>query len=339
MFAEQFTRLSSTHTVPQGMKFDYWMSILRQSLWPVSEWNVTGDFKFELQEASLGCLTTMMETVTSHQSYRTRSDVERSGDRCYLLFANQEPWRVTHNSHSEHFLRGDCVLVDSQGELETHAPSGFHGVILKLPVGWVQSWLSNPDFLIGRRIAMDSKWGRAFSPIVSQLTPELAADPPLPPGVLADQLGAMLALIAGDADTRATSDLLGKIQDCIRQRCHEPQLTAVDVAATLDLPPRNLHRVLATKSLTFASELLEARVNVALQMLTSPSFCQLTNNEIAHRAGFLNVSHFTRVVRKRTGYTPLELRHPNVICISNADRPREFTRGFLPSRDDVVRPK
>jgi AraC-like DNA-binding protein len=308
MAAKESIQRSSTEAMPPGMRFDYWLSMLRQSLWPVSEWNVTGEFNFNLQEASLGCLTSMREEVSPHHSRRTRADVDGSRDRCYLLFANQHSWQVAHRGRLEKIPSGDCVLVDSQGELETVAPSGFRGIILKLPVDWLQTWVPNPESLVGGRIAKESRWGRVFSPIVSQLTPELAASPPLPSSVLVDQLGAVLGLIAHNAESRGMPDLLTKIQDCIRQRCSEPQLSAAEVAASLDVPPRILHRVLAANDLTFASQLIEARINVALQMLTSPSCTHLTTFEIARQSGFLSASHFARVVRKRTGRKPLELR-------------------------------
>jgi AraC-like DNA-binding protein len=140
------------------------------------------------------------------------------------------------------------------------------------------------------------------------LTPELAATPPLPHGVLVDQLGATLALIAGEAAAAAIPDLLNRVRQCIRERCSEPQLTADDVATALDIPARDLHRVLAGANQTFASLLLDERVDVAVQMLTSRSFRQRSIREIAAEAGFLMVSHFARAVRKRTGQTPMELR-------------------------------
>jgi len=201
------------------------------------------------------------------------------------------------------------VLVDSQGDLETMAPSGFDGVILKLPSGWLQTWLANPASIVGERIGADSKWGRVLAPIVRQFTPELAVAPPLPHGVLVDQLGAMLALIAGEAEQSAKPDLLRRIRDCICQRCSEPQLTAAGVAASLNIPPRMLHRVLAANGMTFASLLLDARISAARQILTSPSFMQLPTAEIARQAGFLSASYFARVVRERTGQTLQEWRH------------------------------
>ncbi|WP_162145347.1 helix-turn-helix transcriptional regulator [Rhizobium mesoamericanum] len=298
----------STGTVPPGMRFDYWMSILRQSLWPVSEWREIEDFTVDLAEASLGCLTSMTETISAHQSYRSKSDVERSGDRCYLLFANRLPWQVVHNGHNESYLSGDCVLVDSQGELETSAPSGFCGSIIKLPVGWLHSWLAEPELLVGRRIASDSKWGQSLSPIVSQITPEFVLASPLPQGLLVDQVGAMLSLIAGDAEARAMPELLKKIQSCIRERCSESKLTANDVATSINVPPRLLHSALAANSLTFGSLLHDARVDMALDMLTSRLCSKLPVAEIARRAGFGSASHFSQVLRKQTGHTPLELR-------------------------------
>jgi len=109
---------------------------------------------------------------------------------------------------------------------------------------------------------------------------------------LVDQVGALLALIAGEAEARAIPHLLDRIRDCVRDRCAEPRLTAADVAASRNVPPRILHRALAAKKLTFASLLLDARIGGALQMLTSPSFTQLAPGEIARRAGFLSASHF-----------------------------------------------
>jgi AraC-like DNA-binding protein len=144
--------------------------------------------------------------------------------------------------------------------------------------------------------------------MIRQLTPEYVIDSPLPQAVLVDQVGSVLALIAGDAGARPNADLLKKIHDCIRQRCSEPQLTAADVAASLQLPPKIVHRTLAASHQTFASQLLNARVEIALRLLGTPSSGKLTTVEIARRSGFVDEAHFARVMRRRTGHRPAELR-------------------------------
>ena len=250
----------------------------------------------------------MTETIGPSDAHRTARDVQNSRDRCYMLFANQSSWVVSHRGRNERCAPGEVVLVDSDGELLTSAQSGFQGGIIKVPVDWMRTWLGDPEFLVGRRIAWDSKWGPPFLRMVSEFTPELAAAPPLPPGVLVDQLGAMLALIAGDVEARTQSELRDKVRDCIRQRCSEPQLTGADIATSLDVPPRVVHRVLAASNMTFASELLDARIRLARQMLVSPSLVELPITEIAQQSGFSSASHFTRATRRSTGQTPQELR-------------------------------
>jgi len=225
-----------------------------------------------------------------------------------MLFANRSPWTVAHHGRSERTAPGEAVLVDSEGELLTSAPYGFQGNIIKVPVNWLRTWLPEPELLLGRRITWDSRWGHTFLAMVGQLSPELATASPVPHAVLVDQLGVTLALVSNDFETRAMPEMLKKVNDCIRQRCTEPNLTATDVAMSLQISSLLLHQVLAASNLTFASQLLAARTDVAMQMLTSRSFTGLTTSEVGRQAGFSTESHFTRVVRKRAGCTPRQLR-------------------------------
>ena len=310
MSAEQSIRHLSTRAVPAGYRLEYWMGLVRDSMWPVSEWRgAAQDLNVDLQEAPLGCLTSVLETATGlPHSRRTRGDVLNSAESCYCLFTTDERVDWAHNGHSARLHAGDLVLL-GQGEHDSYMPeSGFRSNILKLPAHWLESWLPDPKFLVGRKIARDSRWGRVLSPMVRQLTPEVAAAPPLPHEVLVDQLGTTLALIADENQVRSAPELFRRIQDCIRQRYVEQRLTAAQVAASLNLPSSTLHRALAANNATFASQLLDARVAAALEMLTSRSFEQLTTAEIARQTGFMSARYFTRVLRKRAGKTPSALR-------------------------------
>ena len=168
--------------------------------------------------------------------------------------------------------------------------------------------------LVARRIPGNSLWGLALSSYVSELSPDLVAAPPLPVSVLADQVGSLLALTASGlqsalfAYTPAVRSLYERAQECLAQRCTEVQLTAADVASSLDISVRTLHRVYAAAGETFGEKLIEAKAHVALRMLTSSLFNRVTTTEIGRRAGFLSASHFARVIRARTGRTPLHLR-------------------------------
>lgn len=302
-------RTFTTRPLPESDRFDFWMSVLANSLWQVTGWtDVAPGFNVDVQEASLGSLSTIQETISPHRARRSTLDVERSQERNFHLFVSDGPsWAFAHCGREERMNRGDVVMM-AEGEHETIVDNGFHGLIIKCPESWMQTWLPDPGCLVGRSIAHDSRWGRVLSPLVAQLTPEFVSDAPLPQAVIADQLGAVLTMVANDGEARAAIELPRRVRAAIRERCTEPALTANDVASTLGIEPRALHRALAAEHTTFANELLAARVDAARPLLTSHAGRQLSVAEVAARAGFRDERHFARTVRRRTGHTPLQLR-------------------------------
>lgn len=99
-----------------------------------------------------------------------------------------------------------------------------------------------------------------------------------------------------------------QIHDLIKQRCPETPLQAADIAASLSISRRTLHRALAARGESFGALLTQSRVELATRMLQSPLFGRVTTAEIGRRAGFADASHFAKVMRARTGQTPLQLR-------------------------------
>jgi AraC-like DNA-binding protein len=99
-----------------------------------------------------------------------------------------------------------------------------------------------------------------------------------------------------------------QVSDQIKQRCPDRYLQAADVASSLNISKRTLHRALAASGETFGTTLIRARVDLAVRMLQSPLFDRVTTAEIGRRAGFSDASHFSKVLRRQTGQTPLQMR-------------------------------
>ena len=185
---------------------------------------------------------------------------------------------------------------------------------LQLSEQFVRKWVPNPAVLGGRRISRDSQWGRVLASYVAQLSPEFVVQAPLPQALLIDQLGALLALTATElsggraASTPAERSVRDQVYDHIKQRCPDTSLQAADVASSLNISKRTLHRALAACGETFGAMLIQARVDLAVRMLQSPLFDRVTTAEIGRRAGFSDASHFVKVLRRLTGQTPLQMR-------------------------------
>lgn len=301
----------STDEVPRAQRLECWATALSQALIPMSVTQEDpGNFRASTTTVALGALRVTRNQGGTHDSHRTRRDVARSEDRCYhLLVSLDSAWRLTHRDRTV-LQRGDLILHDSQLEHEINIRSCFDILNLRLPVEWLRTWVPDPDILVGRPIRRDSPWGKVFSPIASQLRPDLVVDAPLPPQVLSDHIGAMLAIVAGEFERVPQADrvLLERIEYCIQERCAEPGLTADQVAASLGISSQAMHRQLAGARITFATRLLDVRVSRAIQLLRSRPESNLSLTEIARCAGFAHRAHLDRVINKRFGCRTGEFR-------------------------------
>jgi len=272
------------------------------------------DCESELSALQLGPVTFAAERGSAQRCVRARPEIRRTKEHCFnLLLVLSGSWHVTHVART-HFGPGDLIFHDSRYPLEVELPPDHSDFNLQLSEQFVRKWVPNPAWLVGRRISAESHWGRVLSNYVAQLSPEFILQAPLSQSVLIDQVGALLALTATELGGRLASSkpversLRDQVDDQIKQRCTETSLQAADIARSLDISTRTLHRVLAACGETFGATLIRARFEVAVRMLQSPLFDRVTTAEIGRRAGFSDASHFSRVVRRQTGQTPLQMR-------------------------------
>jgi len=292
----------STDEVPQGSRFDYWSSILGQSLTPMS---VGSDdprqFAASLTEASMGAISVIEQDGSAHVSHRSARDVELSEHHSYhLLVSLNGPWDLTHGDRLR-VRPGDVVLADSNLGHHIELRSAYHFVNLKLPPQWLRTWIPDAGLLVGRRISRNSDAGRALSAFICRLTPQFAAAAPIDGRLLSDHVGALLAMVTGEFDQspREQRGLLRRIRDCMTQRCHEPGLSAADVAQSLSIPERLVHRALASIPVTFALLLLEQRFELGVRQRSLPAFSHLSVEDIGREAGFGDPSQFVKMLAAR----------------------------------------
>lgn len=305
----------TTHDYSPNCRFEVYMDILCKQLI-----HVTGDsskrsgFWADISSTQIGSMRVSSISGSTQDAYRTRRDICcEDKEEYYLIVGIGCSWRFAFEQTVVSLRPGDLVLSDSRRLQRFHWPDDSLALSFGLPVDWVETWLPDPASAVGKRINGDSGWGAALSAYVSHLTPERAATAPLSSDILTDQVGALLALATGEitASRREQSqhrDMHARVVDCINQRSSELQLTAMDVAASLGLSVRTLHRILATHGDTFGRRLIEARIQTAERMLRSRLFDQVTTSEIGRRAGFVDSTHFIKVCKSRYGKTPAALR-------------------------------
>jgi len=294
----------TTDLLPVAERFDYFADALSSAIIPMQVECCSRDtFRSDMCALNLGPLTVIEQVGTAHRSFRGAREVGCSGGRSYHLVLNRRSaWTIRHRGDMT--LRpGDAVLTDSRLPHALQLVDDYDIVHLKLMPGWLERWVPNLHVLVGRVLARDEKWARALTAYVACLSPQALANSPVPRGVVADQVGALLALAASEVAGRPQRPpdalLCDRVHDCIVQRCAEPRLEAFDVAESLGIPLPLLHAVLLAFHCGFEQALLATRTRIACRMLESPLFERATMADIAKRAGFANTSAMRSAVNRQ----------------------------------------
>ncbi|MBB3178136.1 helix-turn-helix domain-containing protein [Variovorax sp. Sphag1AA] len=315
----------STDDVPSTQRFDYYADALGSALVPMQIARKPGaDFAAQMTVADLGGLAVVRQTGTAHRCFTEARDLARSQERSFHLLVNvSAPWTIRHRGHAR-MAPGDVMLADSQIVYDIDTATDYEFVHVKFSEGWMRQWMPSPGALIGRPIEATTGWGRALSAFIAPLSAEFLLRSPLPISVIADQIGSLLALTLNDMGppssrpTRSDTALFDRIVEHMRQRSTSPSLTASEVAASLDLPLRSFHRCFEKCGDTFGNVLVRMRFENGMRMLQSPLLRRLTVSEIARRSGFCDASHFSRVVRARSGHSPSQIRRDGLPTLPEA---------------------
>jgi AraC-like DNA-binding protein len=182
---------------------------------------------------------------------------------------------------------------------------------VQIPQRWLRTWLPQADDATVITLGDRSPWGATLASALGNLRPDTLGGIALPFGVVADQIGAMLALATGRHDAELTphgSALIRRITRTIAEQSSDPALDPAAVAAAHGISKRYLHLVLARGGTSFGSALIEARLNRAKALLEDRCFVRISISDIAWRSGFANPSHFARRFRSRFGIAPALFR-------------------------------
>jgi AraC family transcriptional activator of tynA and feaB len=305
----------STETLAPTQRLDYWVGAICEEFLEMTASSTSPDsFAGSLDSAACGPIAINRVRASAVDVWRTKVAISRSNEHNFYLISTRDvAWSVCQGGKSVHLRPSDVVLIDSEQRYHLSFPHACHTISIQVPPSWLASWLPDPQASVAHLIDGQVGWGKVLTTFMQQVTPEVAAQPQLPAPLLADQLGALLALASGvqrtdESKNAAAASLHTRILDSIDQRHTEAGLTAADIATSLGISERTLHRHLAQGNSTFLQAVMARRMTSALRLLMDKRFQTLTVAEIGRRCGFLDASHFSRLCRAHLGKPPLQLR-------------------------------
>ncbi|HEY0259564.1 MAG TPA: helix-turn-helix domain-containing protein [Lacisediminihabitans sp.] len=106
----------------------------------------------------------------------------------------------------------------------------------------------------------------------------------------------------------ATKSLATRIEEHIRARLGEPDLSVHSLAEAFSISERYVYSILARRGIDLGDLIREHRLQGAARMLEDPTQSLTTIAAVAYRCGFADHSHFSRAFRARYGIAPSDWR-------------------------------
>jgi len=315
MVEDSVRRRWSTREVEPRRALAYWIDTICRSFLEIDIESPDGPrFSAQLDQTDFGAAKLYRVEADTQTVRRTPARIAQSADTYYFLMQLRQG-EVQYRQYGRECRigPGDCLLVDTKHPYLLEGLGSTHTVAVRFSQDWLKLWLPAPEKVAGRPFRAREGWSAALSAAMSNLE---IADPwalALPPGVVAEQLAALLALAAGpDAQpSTASTKLVTRLKSTLRERCHDADLSPGIVADQHGISKRYLHHLFAVSGTTFGQELMHVRLELARRLLGDRRYARLSISEVSARCGFVEPSHFTRRFRMAFGIGPRAFRRPN----------------------------
>ena len=298
----------STAARPRGNCVDYWREAICEAIFELDFQSSDHGVAARLSQHDLGVLKVSDVAIGSaHQVVRSPQAAARDKTgRFNLNFVREGRWLVRHYGRELEVGAGELVLLDNRQSYSVTAQEGTTHFSAHLPIDWLRCWLPAPESAVATPIRAGTPWHSMLTSTLQEIM-QIRPDETAVRAICVQQMGGALALsLGGLASLPAGSGqgIFRRIVGTIRERFCEHDLDAAAVAASVQISPRYLHKILAQQGTTFLRELFAVRLDQAMAMLTNPLFADVAVAEIGWRCGFCDPSHFSRRFKAQFGGSP-----------------------------------
>lgn len=286
-------------------------------------------FRGRIRHIELGPLQLNCLSATSQRVLRSPAMIDKSSNDYLLLLFEKEVAQLHHYGRKLTIPEGSFVLLDNQQPFELLREAGGSTLAVRLEDAWLRRWLPHPTAAVATLTGTHDGWGSTLAAALRTIAKEGLADAILPRGVIADQLGAFLALMYGrqaQGTGRYQSEVLVRLKRHMQERLHDPDLDPDSIASAVGISKRHLHGLFAQTGLSFGAVLMDMRLERAAEMLRDRRFVGYRGCDVAWSCGFANASHFSRRFRVKYGVAPVSYRD-GFEAITKNKRPSRAIQG------------
>jgi AraC-like DNA-binding protein len=309
----------STDALPVGDRPAFWHDVVCQTFVPLRVAMAdNAEFSGSVTTDQLGPVQISTVRAKAQQVMRTPSLIAASAHDYMLVGLETKGPAVVAQDGREALLRpGDLAFYDTTRPYLLGFRQSFQMQVFLLPrraFGLSESVLNR---ITGVTVRGDEGLGALVAPFLSRLATQAGTYGETGGERLGatavDLLTAVIAQQLGPADTAETAAgaraLLARIRAFIAAHLADPDLSPESVARAHHISPRYLHRLFEAEDTTISRYIQHRRLEQCRRELSRRSGANApTIAAIAHRWGFTDPAHFSRVFRAHYGQSPRALR-------------------------------
>ncbi|MCP5145874.1 MAG: AraC family transcriptional regulator [Gammaproteobacteria bacterium] len=228
-----------------------------------------------------------------------------------LLFFKRNGAQLDHCGKRLTLTEDSFVLLDNRHPYDLTITDDSVAHTVHLEDDWLRLWVANPEVLVAAPIASTATWGAPLAALLDTIYSAGLNQAPVSRSTIADQLGSLIALMAGtaaDGSGQHHDDLFHRACRLLREHYTDRDINPTLIADRLGISKRHLHGIFARAGTTLGTRLLDIRLASAAQMLADRHHRHLQIGELAGMCGFDEQSHFARRFKQKYGLSPLQYR-------------------------------
>jgi AraC family transcriptional activator of tynA and feaB len=229
-----------------------------------------------------------------------------------ILLAGE--YRLQQDGREIFLRRGDLALYDAARPHRIDCPRAFKKLIVSIPREMFKDRLAGVEHCTALRIPGDTGIGAVTSDFIRACANEtdtlMRRDFTALADYSFDLLTRALASVRPQSCTlsRSRRAALEGIKAYVERHLADPRLGAAKIASGIGLSTRYINHLFAEERTSLMRYVWNSRLERCRQaMLSASDGCSVS--ELAYRCGFNDPAHFSRVFKRRFGYSPRAYRY------------------------------
>lgn len=309
------SQLFSTELLPASERSGAWLWKARQ---------ICGDCRIELPRVrsfhgaidsrTLGIIQLTQFSSSPLSFWKWPSEVANSEQHSCIVITQLQGARRYLQAGAVVLLKpGDTTLIDSAQPWSSHCETDCARLYLRVPRWLMEDRLQTSDLPVAQRIRGNTHMGAALFRLATSLyeNGEAGESRTTDASVLDayfDLLSGCLGRPAPDSGIAHSSQAFARIQSFIEENLAEPDLSPLEIATSVGISLRHLHRLFSIRGHSVGEWIRARRLERCRRDLTDSQLRDRTITEIAFFWGFCDSAHFSRSFRKQFGMSPRTFR-------------------------------